>query len=242
MPEDITSVKLKFSCQENWNAMQPVEGGRNCDTCQKKVYDFTNSKADEFRRILAENNNNVCGRFTVNQTVYKQQLFPFWKKWVSAAMVLIGFSFWGERSVAQGVKQGKQKIVFPPPVVTGDVEVRPVKKIKQPSSSTVGQSEYLTGIVGEPQPEFVGGDAALSKFLTKNIRYIKGTPNGRVIASFVISPSGILTDIKIIRSLTPAADNEVIRVLKLSPKWTAGKFNGKSVAAQYYLPVSFSEK
>ncbi len=96
MPENITQIKLKFSCGENWDAMHAVEnGGRHCDQCHKVVYDFTNSKADEFRKILAENNYNVCGRFTSNQMAAKP--FPFWKRWVSAAMVLIGFNFTGCR-------------------------------------------------------------------------------------------------------------------------------------------------
>ncbi|OKS87851.1 hypothetical protein RG47T_3314 [Mucilaginibacter polytrichastri] len=43
------------------------------------VYDFTNSKADEFRKILAENNYNIFGRFTADQLDTTQQLFPFGK-------------------------------------------------------------------------------------------------------------------------------------------------------------------
>ncbi|SFT26062.1 hypothetical protein [Mucilaginibacter polytrichastri] len=80
MPEDITSINLKFSCGEKWDAMQPHQnGGRHCTQCHKVVYDFTNSKADEFRKILAENNYNIFGRFTADQLDTTQQLFPFGK-------------------------------------------------------------------------------------------------------------------------------------------------------------------
>lgn len=94
MPEDITSIKLKFSCQENWDAMQPVEGGRFCDKCNKRVYDFTDSNADEFRRIMAELP-GVCGKYKSEQVISAPLRLPFWKKWISAAVLLLGFNFTG---------------------------------------------------------------------------------------------------------------------------------------------------
>jgi hypothetical protein len=67
MNEPIKNIKLSFTCSENWDAMPQANGGRHCDKCQKKVHDFTKSKADEFRKVLAENNYNVCGRFSLEQ-------------------------------------------------------------------------------------------------------------------------------------------------------------------------------
>jgi hypothetical protein len=37
-------------------------------------------------------------------------------------------------------------------------------------------------------------------------------------------------------------DNEVVRVLKLSPKWSPSMENGKAVAVGYTLPVLFDDK
>lgn len=79
MQQDITNVKLNFSCSENWDAMTQADGGKHCDKCQKKVYDFTNSKADEFRKVLAENSYKVCGRFKIEQVAVKPITFHYGK-------------------------------------------------------------------------------------------------------------------------------------------------------------------
>jgi hypothetical protein len=92
MEEYIKNIQLKFSCNANWEAMTPDGDGRFCNRCQKKVYDFTDSKAAEFQQILAENNYNVCGRFTMQQMATEPILLPKWKKWLSAALVLIGIT------------------------------------------------------------------------------------------------------------------------------------------------------
>ncbi|WP_208094594.1 hypothetical protein [Mucilaginibacter agri] len=94
MPEDITSVKLKFSCQENWDVMQPVEGGHFCNKCNKPVYDFTNAKADDFRKIMAEFP-GTCGLYKSTQALSAPPRLSFWNKWLSAAVLLLGFNVTG---------------------------------------------------------------------------------------------------------------------------------------------------
>jgi hypothetical protein len=95
MSNAIKNIQLKFSCHENWDAMADTTGGRHCDKCQKKVYDFTDSKPEEFIRLMEESNYSICGRYRSEHVVVKPALLPFWKKWVSAAMVLVGFNLWG---------------------------------------------------------------------------------------------------------------------------------------------------
>jgi len=92
MANDIENIQLKFSCDANWEAMIPDGGGRFCAKCQKKVYDFTNCKVAEFQQILAENNYKVWGRFNLQQMATEPILLPKWKKWLSAALVLIGIT------------------------------------------------------------------------------------------------------------------------------------------------------
>lgn len=62
---------------------------------------------------------------------------------------------------------------------------------------------------------------------------------GTVIETFVIEADGTLTDIKILRGIGGGCDEESIRVVKLMPKWKAGKLWGKPVRVQYNLPVKF---
>ncbi|RYE15121.1 MAG: hypothetical protein EOP51_27225, partial [Sphingobacteriales bacterium] len=110
MNNDIKNINLSFKCPVDYTSMTDIEGGKFCNHCEKKVYDFTNSKADVFRQILAENNNSVCGRFTVEQMAVQQPAFnPAWKKWLSAAMVLIGINLWEGKALAQQGKLSKAK-------------------------------------------------------------------------------------------------------------------------------------
>jgi TonB family protein len=98
--------------------------------------------------------------------------------------------------------------------------------------------------VVENMPEFPGGTAELMKFLAQNIKYPveaqqKGE-QGRVIVQFVVGKDGKLSDIKIMRSISPALDAEAIRVVKAMPDWKPGTQRGQAVAVKYTIPISFS--
>jgi hypothetical protein len=83
-PEDITNVELKFICNENWDKMHPVDGGRHCDVCNKKVVDFTNKSQNDFTRAWQEADGKLCGRFKAKQTIHLPQ-FKFDKAAAIAA-------------------------------------------------------------------------------------------------------------------------------------------------------------
>lgn len=98
----------------------------------------------------------------------------------------------------------------------------------------------------EVLPQFPGGEAAMLKFLADSIRYpkvaMKKNIQGKVVVRFVISETGELRDIEILRGLPGGLSEEVIRVVKLMPKWIPGSQLGKNVPVQYNLPVTFSIK
>ena len=95
----------------------------------------------------------------------------------------------------------------------------------------------------EVKPKFPGGPQALSKFLAKNLRYPKTAKDvgiqGKVVLSFSVDSEGSLSDVKVLRGIGAECDEEVIRVLKLSPKWEPATINGKKVKVQQTLPVNF---
>jgi len=62
---------------------------------------------------------------------------------------------------------------------------------------------------------------------------------GRVLVEFTVGPRGKLDDIKVARSVDPVLDNEVIRVLKLSPAWSEPRQGGRAVKQHFYMPVFF---
>ena len=98
-------------------------------------------------------------------------------------------------------------------------------------------------IVVEEQAEYPGGQSALMKYFSDNIRYpVSASENGvqgRVICQFTVWKDGSISDIKILRSVHPALDNEAIRLIKGMPKWKPGKQLGKPVASRFTLPVLF---
>lgn len=225
MDTEIKKIRLKFNCDVDWNSMLTSDGGRHCNSCNKKVYDFTNAKQYEFLQILAENGNNVCGRFKLDQMDSQPIRVPTWKKWVSAALVLIGLNVLNNKVIAQGkpLPPKHKQIKFLPPAVLGDVEVTEMNGIVSPP----------------PMAAFPGGQKALTDFISKHIKYSKNGKEGRVIVQFDVKTDGSLNNFKILKSVGAVNNTEVIRVLKLSPKWKPSKLNGKPVVCRYTLPVNF---
>jgi protein TonB len=54
---------------------------------------------------------------------------------------------------------------------------------------------------------------------------------------FVVEKDGRLTNIEFLQSPDPVFEEEVIRVLKKSPKWTPGYQQGKPCRVSYVLPI-----
>ena len=70
----------------------------------------------------------------------------------------------------------------------------------------------------------------------------KDTLQGRVVLQFVIEKDGSVTGVKILRSAAPVLDEEALRVISQSPKWTPGYVNGEPVRVTYCFPVVFKLK
>lgn len=94
----------------------------------------------------------------------------------------------------------------------------------------------------EQWAQFPGGEAAMMKFVTENLRYPAITKeeaiNDRSVVRFVVQKDGKITDIQVIRKMTPAIDEEVIRMVKSMPDWEPGKQNGIAVPLHYTLPIT----
>jgi TonB family protein len=102
-------------------------------------------------------------------------------------------------------------------------------------------SEVFTYV--EQMPEFKGGEGALMKFISTNIKYPINARNenieGRVIVSFVVTFEGKVTDLKVLRDIGGGCGDEALRVLKLSPDWKPGKQNGRPVNTKMVVPINF---
>ena len=105
------------------------------------------------------------------------------------------------------------------------------------------ESTEKTYVVVEQMPAFPGGDAALMKYLSENIKYPKAAEKageqGRVVVNFIVEKDGAISNVNVVRSVTPTLDAEAVRVIKAMPKWVPGKQDGQSVRVKYNVPVSF---
>lgn len=92
-------------------------------------------------------------------------------------------------------------------------------------------------------PEFPGGPEALKRFMLRNLMQPDDIEEGqqiRVIAKFVVSKTGEISDIEIVHSGREDLDAEVLRVVKKMPAWKPGLQNGLPVNVYYKIPVSFT--
>ena len=95
----------------------------------------------------------------------------------------------------------------------------------------------------EQDPTFPGGEAEFNKFINENLRYPTSAAElgieGRVLIRFVVSKTGEVTNIELIRGIDPSCDKEALRVVKLMPKWIPGRQNGRNVPVYFTLPIVY---
>lgn len=93
----------------------------------------------------------------------------------------------------------------------------------------------------EISPEPMGGMAGWSKFIQRNLRYPDTDAQGRVFVSFVVERDGSLSNIKILKGVSPELDAEALRVIRMAPKWKPGMQGGQAVRVQFNIPINFQQ-
>ncbi len=95
----------------------------------------------------------------------------------------------------------------------------------------------------EQMPQFPGGEAELMKYISSHIKYppvaMENNVQGRVVVQFVVTKTGKVGEVKVVRGKDPDLDKEAVRVVKSLPDFIPGKMNGQSVNVWYTLPISF---
>lgn len=125
----------------------------------------------------------------------------------------------------------------------GDLGVELVDYIEVTEEEVI-EEETLPFYTVEIKPKFNGGDAnEFSKWVNQRLVYpeicVQNGVSGRVTLSFTIKADGSLADVKVLRGVDPALDQEALRVVKSSPKWTPGKQRDRAVPVTYTFPVIF---
>ena len=131
------------------------------------------------------------------------------------------------------------------PIDAGDNEnsaqdnyVAPVED--EPEQTIVEETPFISV---EKMPEFPGGEEALYKYLSKNLKYpdIAKEQNlqGKVFVQFIVEKDGSISNPKAVRDIGGGCGEEAVRVVRGMPKWTPGKQRTQTVRVQYTLPVVF---
>ena len=127
------------------------------------------------------------------------------------------------------------------PESTDPFEASVTIKFALPDKISIPEEPF---VVVEEMPMFPGGDAALLKYITDNIRYPESAKtnniSGRVIIRFVVNSEGKAEEATVLRGVDPSLDEEAIRVVNSLPVFSPGKQGGKPVPVYYMVPVTFS--
>ena len=98
--------------------------------------------------------------------------------------------------------------------------------------------------VVEDMPTFRGGD--VNKFrdwVQSRVKYpqiaAENGIQGKVFLQFVVEPDGSVSNVIVSRGVDAALDNEAVKVIQSSPKWSPGKQRGAPVRVRFSMQVNF---
>lgn len=99
-------------------------------------------------------------------------------------------------------------------------------------------------ITVEVSAKFNGGDLVeFNKWVAQNIKYpqlaYENGISGRVTVQFVVNAQGKVENATVLRGVDPSLDQEAIRVIQSSPKWSPPLQSGRAVKQLFSLPVVF---
>ena len=139
----------------------------------------------------------------------------------------------------------EEDVELPPPVEPELMEKPDPEAEAEEKPEVVDMyNEPIDFRVVEDLPQFPGGAAEFMKWLTKNLKYPalaqKRKVKGRVVAQFVVNTDGSISGLELTEKLETSCDNEVLRVLRMMPKWQAGMMNAKPCRTMVCIPIVFN--
>lgn len=90
---------------------------------------------------------------------------------------------------------------------------------------------------------YPGGEGAWNLYLANNFRYPDNAKaakeQGTVVLSFVVEPTGKITNLKVEESVSPALDENTAYMLYKAGAWQPAQVGGKAVRSRVTLPVRY---
>ena len=121
--------------------------------------------------------------------------------------------------------------------VTGAIEI-PIVYEDNSNNETVVEDEIYNGGIGFEFPaEYKGGIEKFYAFFKEEFKQPENIKDKitEILISFVIDKDGSLTYVKPKSEIDQTLENEIVRVLKLCPRWKPGEQNGKKKREHYTL-------
>lgn len=92
-------------------------------------------------------------------------------------------------------------------------------------------------------PQYPGGLEALMNYITSEMEYpddaFRNGLQGTCVVQFVVTKTGHVDQVKVLRSISPELDAEVVRVCSQIGNFEPGQVEGKPVNVSLTLPVKF---
>jgi len=70
-------------------------------------------------------------------------------------------------------------------------------------------------------------------------QFIQTRLQGQVYITFVVENDGTVSNVKVEKGVDPLIDNEAMKAVKSSPKWSPGKLRGITVRVSYVIMLDF---
>ncbi|MNU66873.1 Gram-negative bacterial tonB protein [compost metagenome] len=211
----IRNIRFSFPCKEEINEMTSCDQGKHCGSCKRTIVDFRNKSKEELD-LLREMDKDICGIFSEKQVA---KGYENYRQLIATTILTLG-------------------IVVLSSTIHAQEEIDPFK-----SSLNTSKEHAIIGVImidkaETPTADYPGGIAAIRSFFKEHIVYPSDSVEGKVYVSIIVDTLGRVTNVRIKKSLSPLADAEVIRVVKLMI-FNPALVNGKPVNSRIYLPCSF---
>lgn len=119
-----------------------------------------------------------------------------------------------------------------------DISVEPIRRTEE----IVKEPDFFVKV--EKMPGFGSGDLMeFRNWVNGRIKYPSDAADNRieglVSVEFVVETDGSLSNIKVLQSPDKSLSDEVVRVVRQSPKWEPGRQNRHAVRVKLTLPIQF---
>jgi beta-lactamase regulating signal transducer with metallopeptidase domain len=132
----------------------------------------------------------------------------------------------------------KKKTKKPEPIYCPEVTLKKNDKL---NDKTTPDIKNLSEV--KEEPTYIGGMEEFYKYIVKNfVIPTEARNDGYMIVSFVVEKDGSLNEINVVKDLGYGTGEEMIRVLKNSPKWNPGTINGEPVSVKHMFPIKIKTK